>query len=39
MTLFAQRPAETGHPSPLFPLTPAMVALCFRAQTEDNPRP
>jgi hypothetical protein len=35
----AQRPAETGPNWPLFPLTPAKVALCCRAQTEDTPRP
>ena len=39
MIHLAQRLAETGHCAPLFPLTPAMVALCYPAQTEDTPRP
>ena len=39
MTPLAQRFAETGTFAFLFPLTPAMAALCCPQQTEDNPRP
>ena len=39
MITFTPKHAETGRSLFLFPLTPAMAALCCPQPTVDNPRP